>query len=79
MRLAMACFGSQASSWIEILTVLPLTPPLLLMAAAASSVPRLICSPIDATAPVMGPATAMVMSWAYAIPSAPHAGCKNKL
>src|SRR3712207_1623422 len=72
MRLAMAtaCFGSQASSWIEILIVLPLTPPFLLIASAASSAPRLICSPIEATGPVIGAATAIVTSCAWATPAA---------
>src|SRR3954467_10716111 len=70
MRLAMAtaCFGSQASSWTGILMVLPFTPPFLLMAAAASSAPCLSCSPMVATEPVIGPATAMVMSSERAIP-----------
>src|SRR4051812_7035546 len=59
---ATACFGSQASSSITILIFRPLTPPASLMAAAAVSAPRFICSPMLATGPVIGPATAMVSS-----------------
>src|SRR5208337_440410 len=68
MRLATAtaCFGSQASSSMTILIFLPLTPPASLIAWAAASAPRFIWSPIEATGPVIGPATAMVMSSARA-------------
>ena len=66
MRLATAtaCFGSQTSSSTTILIFLPLTPPASLIAWAAASAPRFIWSPIDARGPVIGPATAMGMSWA---------------
>jgi hypothetical protein len=68
MRLAIAtaCFGSQASSSITIEILRPFTPPESLIAAAAVSAPRFICSPMLATGPVIGPATAMAMSWAFA-------------
>src|SRR5271154_3362695 len=64
MRLATvtACFGSQASSSMTILILRPSTPPASLIAAAAVSAPRFICSPMLATGPVIGPATAIVMS-----------------
>src|ERR1700749_1742091 len=59
---ATACFGSHASSSITIEILRPLTPPASLIAAAAVSAPRFICSPMLATGPVIGPATAIVMS-----------------
>jgi hypothetical protein len=62
-----ACLGSQASSSTTILILRPLTPPASLIAAAAASAPRFISLPIEATGPVIGPATAMAMSWAFAV------------
>src|SRR5208283_5183126 len=59
---ATACFGSQASSCTTILILRPATPPASLIAAAAASAPRFIWSPIVATGPVIGPATAMTRS-----------------
>src|SRR5580704_10713688 len=56
----------------------PLPPPASLMAAAAAAAPRFFCSPIEATGPVIGPATAMVRSSAKA-GAAPRASAASEM
>ncbi len=48
------------------LDLAPLTPPASLIATAAVSASRFICSPMPAMGPVIGPATPMVISLAKA-------------
>ena len=61
-----ACLGSQASSPTSSLSLRPSTPPAALMSAMACSAPFFICRPKVAWPPVIGPATATVMSCAMA-------------
>ena len=61
-----ACLGSQASSSTSSASFLPSTPPEALRSATAISAPFFIWRPKAELSPVMGPATAMVMSSAKA-------------
>src|SRR5262249_24593831 len=61
-----ACYGSHASSPTSSLSFLPIKPGPALKSAMNCSAPFFICVPNAALLPVIGPATAMVMSWAKA-------------
>ncbi|CSP41455.1 Uncharacterised protein [Shigella sonnei] len=64
---ATACFGSQASSYFTICSLLPLMPPLALISATACSAPVNSWSPYCATGPDIAPTTATLISSARAI------------